>query len=93
MIEWNFEQLCYNCRSKADIGGCEVVRPEEALITLPISYDPVAMLDQLETQFNFSMKATHTRMQLAANSVNSLFSSCTVNVIHFFPCLKMTSDV
>ena len=69
------------------------MRAEEALITLPISYDPVAMLDQLETQFNFSLKATHVRMQLAANCVNSLFS-LWYNATHiFFSILKRTSDV
>ena len=69
------------------MSGCDekIVRAEEALITLPISYDPVAMLDQIETQFNFSVKATHTRMQLEANSVNSLFFTL---VQMFFSMLK-----
>ncbi len=59
-------------RSKGDSGsnGDKAIRPEDAIITLPISYDPVSMLDQLETQFNFSMKATHTKLESESKRVS-----------------------
>lgn len=63
-------------RSKADSGnfGQKAIRAEEALITLPISYDPAAMLDHLETQFTFSVKAAHARLESQSNNVSNLFS-------------------
>ena len=68
----NVDFISISDRSKADSGnfGDKTIRAEEALITLPISYDPAAMLDHLETQFTFSVKAAHARIESQSNNVS-----------------------
>ena len=81
-ITIDFVTFLCTFRSKVDSSAAEekTVQAEESLITLPISYDPVAMLDQVETRFNFTMKAAHSKMDHTNSNVS--------NVIVCFLCFK-----
>ena len=45
-------------KSKGE-SGAEVKGPQTEAITLPLGYDPLGLLEQVESLYNFSTKAAH----------------------------------